>query len=49
MFIFERAQVREGGREGVAERGGQRIRSRLFADGSEPDVGLELKNLKITT
>ena len=41
MFIFERENVRGGGR------GGQRIWSRLRADRREPDAGLELKNWEI--
>ena len=34
---------------GGVERKGQRIRSRLCADSSEPDVGLELTNCEIMT
>ena len=41
MFIFERAQVGEGQREG------QRIWSQLCADSSESDVGLKLMNHEI--
>ena len=37
-FIFERECERVGERQ----RGGQRIQSRLCADSSEPDRGLEL-------
>ena len=45
MFIFEREYKRERGRE----RRGQRIQSKLRSDSTEPDVGLELMNLEITT
>ena len=41
VYLFERERGR--GRE----RGRQRIRSRLFADSREPDVGLELRNWEI--
>ena len=43
LFISERVQAGKGKREG------QRIRSRLCADSSEPDVGLELTNREIVT
>ena len=39
----------ENVRRGGAERGGQRIRSRLCADSREPDVGLEPTNYEIMT
>ena len=44
LFIFEKSQV-----EGKAERRGQRIRSGLRADNSEPDAGLEPTSHKIMT
>ena len=45
LFIFERDSISRGG----AEIEGQRIRSGLCTDGSEPDVGLELMTCKIMT
>ena len=47
MFIFEREREKVG--EGQRQRGRQRIRSRVCADISEPDVGLKLMNCKIMT
>ena len=53
FFIFIYLSVhlflRESTSKGGAERGGQRIWSRLCADSSEPDVGLELTNCEVTT
>ena len=49
-FLFERERERgTSASGGGAERGGQRIPSRLCADSSEPDVGLELRNREIVT
>ena len=53
--IFERERARKQGRgrerEREREREGERerIRSRLWADSSESDVGLELTNCEIMT
>ena len=47
MFIYFRETASGRGTEREREREGQRIRSRLFADSSEPNVGLELKNRDI--
>ena len=44
FYIFLREHSR-----GEAERGGNRIRSGLCTDSSEPDVGLELMNWEIMT
>ena len=44
LNLFLREHKRQG-----ATRGGQRIRSELCADSSEPDVDLELMNHKIMT
>ena len=51
MCIFEREgeHVRTGTRVGEGKKGGQRIQSRICADSSEPNVGLELTNHKIMT
>ena len=42
LFLRERDGISGGG----AERRGQRIQSRLCADSGEPDVGLELTNVR---
>ena len=47
MFIFDRD--RECVSRGEAERGGQRIWSRLYTDSREPDVGLKPMNHEIMT
>ena len=47
MFIFERERERMQAGEGQREE--DRIRSRLCADSSEPNVGLELTNQEIMT
>ena len=53
MFIFERerdrVRVRACTGRGRAERGGEKIPSRLCADSREPDVGLKLKKREIMT
>ena len=41
--------LRESDNREGAERGGQMIQSRLCADSSEPDVGLELTNCEMMT
>ena len=47
MFVFERERQRESKRGRGGE--GQRLRSRLCADSTEPDEGLELTNREIMT
>ena len=46
MFIFDRGG--EASR-GEAERGRQKIQSRLHADGREPNVGLTLMSSELMT
>ena len=48
LFLRERAHTHVQAGEGQ-RRWGQRIQSRLCADSSEPDVGLELANYEIMT
>ena len=45
ICLFLRESVSRGG----TERGGQRIPSRLWSDGREPNVGLGTVNREITT
>ena len=45
LFIFERARESRGG----AERGRDRIPSKLHTVSEEPDAGLKLTNTKIMT
>ena len=47
LFIFEREIESQQGRG--REREGDRVPSRLYASGAEPDVGLELRNHEIMT
>ena len=47
MFIFERE--RESEHRQRAEREGDRIRSRLCMDSTQPDTGLEPMDREITT
>ena len=51
VYLFLRKRERETAGKGGAERewGAQRIRSRLCADSSKPEAGLELTNRKLTT
>ena len=51
LFIFERQREREREREsrGGAERGGERIPSRLCTVSSEADAGLEPMDCEIMT
>ena len=46
MFIFDREHEWV---EGQRERGGQKIWSRLHAENSKPDAGLELRSCEIMT
>ena len=49
MFIFERERETEREQEWSRETGRHRIRSRLQAPSTEPNVGLEVTNRKIVT
>ena len=49
FIYFERERERAHMSREVAERGGERVPSRLEAVSTEPDAGLELKNHEIMT